>query len=430
MDKIRISLILVVTVLIVIGTTCFATTGTVNAPSGLVLRGSASKSGDPITTVENNAIVEIIETLEEWYKVKYEGNEGYLYKQYVNVKEEVVETPVEEKTEETQNTETITEEQIEQTINQINEEIYPKDGTTLRAGKIYLMPSVTATVINTIDTGKAVKITKGLNSWIYITTEDGISGWTRKAVVETAANTEETPTEEPKPEETTFEAKTGYVDVSSSANVRSEASKDASIVTSLTRNTEIKIIGESGDWYKITYGDKTGYMMKSLVSDTKLAEDTSRSTVSRGTNEIIQEESSTAESVAQASSISSAGGQKIVDFARQYIGYSYSYGGATPSSGFDCSGFVYYVFNSCGYSIGRTCGAQIQSGTKVSRSELQPGDIIYFNNTSDGSIGHAAIYAGDGTIVHAANSRRGVTTDTINSGYYNTYYYMAIRVAY
>ena len=420
---------------------CFATTGTVNAPSGLVLRESASKSADPITTVENNATVEILETLDEWYKVKYNGDEGYLYKQYVNVKEEaVVETPEETTTADT--TTEVTEEEIQETITQINEEIYPKEATTLRAGKVYIMPSITSTVINTIDAEKKVTITKGLNSWIYITTEDGISGWVRKAVVETAASTVEQPVEEQNIEEqtttteTTFEARKGYVNVSSSANVRSEASTSASVVTSLSRNTEINIVGESGDWYKITYGDYTGYISKDLVSDTKLPEDTSRSTVERGANEITQTTATTTSTQSEtsapapAASISSAGGQKIVDFARQYIGYGYAYGGTTPSNGFDCSGFVYYVFNSCGYPIGRTCGAQMKSGVTVSRSELQPGDIIYFNNTSDGSIGHAAIYAGNGTIIHAANSRRGVTTDTINSGYYNTYYYTAIRVAY
>ena len=111
------------------------------------------------------------------------------------------------------------------------------------------------------------------------------------------------------------------------------------------------------------------------------------------------------------------------------MGYPYVYGGTTPSGGFDCSGFVYYVFNSCGYSISRSCTVQEQSGTAVSRSELQPGDILFFNNTSNGAIGHTGIYIGNGTFIHAANPRRGVVTDTINSGYYNTYYYSARRVA-
>ena len=114
-------------------------------------------------------------------------------------------------------------------------------------------------------------------------------------------------------------------------------------------------------------------------------------------------------------------------YAKKYVGYNYASGGTTPSNGFDCSGFVYYVYNACGYSLSRLCSIQAKTGTEVSKSNLIPGDLVFFNNGSNGSIGHVAIYVGNGIIVHAANTRRGVTTDTINSGYYNTYYYTARR---
>jgi len=117
----------------------------------------------------------------------------------------------------------------------------------------------------------------------------------------------------------------------------------------------------------------------------------------------------------------------VAEYARQYLGYSYASGGTTPS-GFDCSGFVYYVFTSCGYSISRSCSVQAKSGIEVSKEELQPGDLVFFNNTSDGSIGHVGIYLGGGKIIHAVNQARGVSTDTIYSGYYYTYYYSARRV--
>ena len=97
-------------------------------------------------------------------------------------------------------------------------------------------------------------------------------------------------------------------------------------------------------------------------------------------------------------------------------------------SGFDCTGFTYYVYNSCGYSLSRLCSSQASAGTEISRENLQEGDLILFNNGSNGSIGHVGIYIGEGFFIHAANTRRGVTTDTINSGYYNTYYYSARRI--
>ena len=96
--------------------------------------------------------------------------------------------------------------------------------------------------------------------------------------------------------------------------------------------------------------------------------------------------------------------------------------------GFDCSGFVYYVYNSVGYSLARTCSSQAKSGVSVAKADLQPGDLVFFNNTSDGSIGHVGIYVGSGNFIHAANTTRGVVIDTINSGYYYTYYYSARRI--
>ena len=78
-----------------------------------------------------------------------------------------------------------------------------------------------------------------------------------------------------------------------------------------------------------------------------------------------------------------------------------------------------------GVSLNRTAAGQYSNGVAVNRSDLQPGDLVMFGKSG---INHVAIYAGGGRIVHAANSSRGVTTDTINSGYYNKNYVGARRV--
>ena len=97
----RISLVTLGTIAL-FTTATFAKTGTVNAPSGLVLREEKSKTSDPITTVTDNAKVEILEESGEWYKVKYNDNEGYLFAEYVEVEEETEPEKTEEpKTEET-----------------------------------------------------------------------------------------------------------------------------------------------------------------------------------------------------------------------------------------------------------------------------------------------------------------------------------------
>ena len=89
---------------------------------------------------------------------------------------------------------------------------------------------------------------------------------------------------------------------------------------------------------------------------------------------------------------------------------------------------MYYVYNSCGHSISRSCSVQAKSGIAVTKANLQVGDLVFFNNTSDGTIGHVGIYIGNGEFVHAATSKKGVRIDSVISGYYDTYYYSARRV--
>lgn len=410
MKKIKKFSIIFILVIAMLAVNSVATTGTVNAPNGLILREEASKSGGIITTVSDKSQVEIIEKSGEWYKVRYGSYEGYLFAEYVTVKEEVKEeqkqeaVSTEEPSEELEEQET-TKPEEPQTVEQKQVQIQSNV-------KVYILPSVTASVINNIEPGKTITINKELNDWLNITIENK-SGWVRKSLVEnaiTAPEQEETPKVE-----TTVETKKGYVDADSSVNVRAEASTTSNIVTTLLANTEVTIVGEEGDFYKIEYKDYKGYIAKRLITE-KSEQVTNRGGEAR---QIDTEASSIEES---------SEGNRIANYAKKYIGYNYVSGGSTPSNGFDCSGFVYYIYNSCGYSLSRLCSIQAESGIKIEREDLKEGDLIFFNNGSNGSIGHVAIYVGNGTIVHASNTRRGVTTDTINSGYYNTYYYTARRV--
>lgn len=441
MDKIKKVTLVFILIFLLAGVKVLATSGTVNAPSGLVLRETASKTSKPITTVNDKETVEIIETLDQWYKVKYKGYEGYLFSQYVNVEktEEPVkeEKPAEEETPKEEPAETT---ETEQTATPESE--YPKTVEMLSNAKVYLTPSVTASIIYNVEAKKEVTITKSLNSWFHITVDNN-SGWVRKSFVEakieqpvektetesTQEQEEKEPEKEPQKTEE-FKSKKGYIDVNSSVNVRKSASTSSDILTTLTTNTEVTVVGEEGDWYKITYRDYTGYISKSFVSDKQVA--TSRGNFSREQNSTstAPEENTTQDDLPETTvpATSSEGGGNIAEFAKKYLGSSYAYGGTTPS-GFDCSGFVYFVYNSCGYQLSRSCSVQATSGVGVSKSELAEGDMVFFNNTSDGSIGHVGIYIGDGRFIHAANPSKGVKTDTLNSGYYNTYFYSARRLA-
>ena len=101
----------------------------------------------------------------------------------------------------------------------------------------------------------------------------------------------------------------------------------------------------------------------------------------------------------------------LVEFACQYIGNPYVWGGTSLTRGADCSGFVLSVFKQYGYSLPHHSGSQAQCGTKISESELLPGDLIFYSNGS--RINHVAIYMGGGQVVHASSPKTGIRT----SGY-------------
>lgn len=115
-------------------------------------------------------------------------------------------------------------------------------------------------------------------------------------------------------------------------------------------------------------------------------------------------------------SSASPAAQKVIDTAAKYLGVPYLWGGTTPS-GFDCSGFVQYVYAECGYSITRTTYTQWDNdGTYVSRQNLQPGDLVYFG--TDGSPSHVGLYVGNGTMIHAPSTGKTIQYTSIDSDYY------------
>ena len=295
MDKMRITIILILTCIIIVSTTCLAATGIVNAPSGLVLRESASKSSKPLTTVSDSSKVEIIEKTGEWYKVKYGNYEGYLFAQYVNPQEEVAEQTTETEQPQAENVQentqqnAVTEETANVTI------AYPQNVNTTVEVKAYIIPSITSRVLLNIEVGKEITVNGELNNWFNITYE-GKTYWIRKnsinvqtTTVENTPAQENTTTEqttEVKPQtstETTIENKKGYINVSSSANIRESASTSAKILNTLNRNTEVTIIAEADGFYKIQYKDITGYVAKSLISDTPVAATSRTNTGERAT---------------------------------------------------------------------------------------------------------------------------------------------------
>ena len=117
-----------------------------------------------------------------------------------------------------------------------------------------------------------------------------------------------------------------------------------------------------------------------------------------------------------AGTASAASSGTLVSKAKSLLGTPYKFGGTTKK-GFDCSGFLNYVFKSENVSLPRTASGMYQQGTPVSRSALRTGDLVFFKTSRSGGISHAGMYIGNGKFVHSASSR-GVSISSINDKYY------------
>lgn len=110
-------------------------------------------------------------------------------------------------------------------------------------------------------------------------------------------------------------------------------------------------------------------------------------------------------------------GVQVADLAEQYVGSRYVWGGSSPA-GFDCTGFVMWVFNQFGVAMPHNEAGQLASGDRVSADDLQPGDVLVFANTYRRGLSHTGIYLGDGRFVHAVDEAHGVLVSNLWDGYW------------
>ena len=306
--------------------------------------------------------------------------------------------------------------------------------------EIKIKPLINSLTVSSVKSGDTIEIQDKVNDWVLVSNEN-IQGWARFNILSKVEETDQnqvltteniaqtTPETQEQPETQEPQTKTMYVN-SQTVNVRSAASQEASVVTQLSINTQVTVISEQNGWAEVTFNGGNGYIASNLLSETISQTSRGSSTPRTGITDTTDKQTdnlstnNNQESNDSSSNVStSSKGTDVLAYAMQFVGYPYVYGGSS-TSGFDCSGFTQYVYKHFGVTLNRTAAAQSSNGTAVSRSNLQPGDLVMFGSP----INHVGIYAGGGRIVHAANPSRGVTTDTINSGYYNTNYVCARRI--
>ncbi len=330
------------------------------------------------------------------------------------------------------------------------------------AANVRVSPDSDSEAIGCLGEEEAVTITGIVDGW-YAVDMNGETGYVRSDLVDPTAEI---------PAEKIFD----YAVIEGNAvNLRTEPDESASRTDVLYSGSLCTLVQQVGDWYEVQYGDTTGYIYAPLAATTN--DEAEGSTNVETMNEAAEREAREAAAAAAAAKPSSASsssssytayddddddddddydysysyddddnddydyedsysapassgyGSDIVSTAMQYLGYAYVWGGTSPS-GFDCSGFVQYVFRQCGYSISRTATPQYSDGYYVSYSDLEPGDLVFFSGTyaADG-ITHVGIYIGGGDFIHAANSRDGVKISSLSESYYSARYYGACRIA-
>lgn len=170
--------------------------------------------------------------------------------------------------------------------------------------------------------------------------------------------------------------------------VRAEASTESEVITTVPRGEELEVVEPLGDWVKVSLDDEEVYVFAEFVDvDAKLntAITMTELLYGQGVSDVRVD---------------------LCQYAKEFLGNPYVWGGTSLTRGADCSGYVLSIFKKYGVSLPHSSRAQANCGAKISLSEAKPGDLIFYGNGR--SINHVAIYIGGGQVIHASNPKTGI----------------------
>ncbi len=242
-----------------------------------------------------------------------------------------------------------------------------------------------ASVISKISKGQEILVIENQNEWSRVKLDSGFEGYVNNTYLHISGN------------EKGFLNRKGV-------NLRAQMDTSSESLFILNTGDMVELLDTNGKWSFIKFGSYEGYIYSEYI-----ILESQKNSISRGESREIE---------------------KLVETAKSKIGTPYRYGSNGPSS-FDCSSFVAYTYkNALNVSLPRTSGSQSQTGTKVSKDELQTGDLVFFDtNGGLNGVTHIGIYLEDGDFIHASSGTyKEVTISSLNQKYYLNTYMGATRI--
>ena len=329
--------------------------------------------------------------------------------------------------------------------------IATNQGVISKEGSLKLLNPQLGSVFSNVSVGEMATINNGnIDNGYYKVTihETGDVGYLKSSDVQEIHNYPDSPL-------TSLNEDGSIVNVSYAVNVRQGAGLNTDVLTTLHNGKNVKVIGKQGEWYKVQVDGITGYIYQEYISINKtvnkdthtssltnktINKDTSNSTnkitnkdtnnsINKTVNKTVNKDTSNSASKTinkdtsnltnktinkDTSSSTGVTAQQVLAYAYQFEGYPYVWGGSSPSTGFDCSGFVQYVYAHFGINLPRTTFEQVNCGTPVSLNNIKPGDLVFEFGSSEGP-NHVGIYIGNGQMIDAAGVGQGVTISKLYS---------------
>ncbi len=263
----------------------------------------------------------------------------------------------------------------------------------VKADALYLRESPGGEIITTLPQNTMVAVLNNSSSW-YKVVANGKEGYVSSEFLTGSLTTD-------------FSLGSAKIVCDTSVNFRSQPNTSSSVLASLRNGTVVSVTGVQGGWFKVTYNGQKGYVHPDYLSFSNVQ--SSGSTGSSGSSSITPPSNSVSYNG------SSEKRAAVLEYAAQFLGTPYVYGGSTPS-GFDCSGFTSYVFKNTVGSIPRVAQAQFDATTRVSMDELLPGDLVFFGSSAS-SISHVGIYVGNNQFIHSPHTGDVVKYDSLTGSY-------------